>query len=111
MVTIRSGNIEIRKDLMQDYDGNIIDQETVLSARAELENQLNINFSWDNSHKASFEGYTFKNIKDYNFALVTVPQPKFWMRFGYDWGERIARNINVPEIGDRKDFSLIQAFN
>ena len=107
---IRSGNIEIRKDLMQDYDGNIIDQETVLSARAELENQLNINFSWDNSHKASFEGYTFKNIKDYNFGVSYSPSAKFWMRFGYDWGERIARNINVPEIGDRKDFSFNSSF-
>ena len=107
---IRSGNIEIRKDLMQDYDGNIIDQETVLSARAELENQLNINFSWDNSHKASFEGYTFKNIKDYNFGVSYSPSAKFWMRFGYDWGERIARNINIPEIGDRKDFSFNSSF-
>ena len=32
---------------MLDYDGNILDQETVISTRAELENQLNINFSWD----------------------------------------------------------------
>ena len=30
--------------------------------------------------------------------------------FGYDWGERIARNINVPEIGDRKDFSFNSSF-
>ena len=35
---------------------------------------------------------------------------KFWMRFGYDWGDRVARNINVPEIGDRKDYSFNSSF-
>ena len=107
---VRSGNIEIRKDLMTDYDGIIIDQETVLSFRAELENQLNVDASWDNSHKASFDGLTFKNIKDYNFGISYSPSSKFWMRFGYDWGERIARNIDTPEIGDREDYSFNSSF-
>ena len=107
---IRSGNIEIRKDLMVDYDGKILDQETVFSFRAELQNQLNINFSWDNSHRASYEGFKFKNIKDYNFGLSYSPSSKFWMRFGYDWGDRVARNINTPEIGDREDFSFNSSF-
>ena len=96
---------------MLDYDGNILDQETVVSARAELENQLNINFSWDNSHRASFEGYTFKDIRDYNFGVSYSPSEKFWMRFGYDWGDRIARNITVPELGDRKIIPLILVFS
>ena len=43
------------------YDGIIIDQETVLSFRAEFENQLNFDASWDNSHRASFEGISFKS--------------------------------------------------
>ena len=32
------------------------------------------------------------------------------MRFGYDWGDRIARNITVPELGDRKDYSFNSSF-
>ena len=107
---VRSGNIEVRKDLMLDYDGKILDQETVFSLRAELENQLNINFSWDNSHRASYEGFKFKNIKDYNFGISYSPSSKFWMRFGYDWGDRVARNINTPEIGDREDYSFNSSF-
>ena len=107
---LRSGNIEIRKELMTDYDGNIIDQETILSLRAELENQLNFDASWDNSHRASFEGISFKNIKDYNVGISYSPSSKFWMRFGYDWGERIARNIDVPELGEREDYSFNSSF-
>ena len=107
---VRSGNIEIRKDLMLDYDDNILDQETVISARAELENQLNINFSWDNSHKASYEGFVFNDIKDYNFGISYSPSAKFWMRFGYDWGDSVARNINVPEIGKRTNYSFNSSF-
>ena len=77
MELIRSGNIEIRKDLMQDYDGNILDQETVLSARAELENQLNINFSWDNSHKHPSKDTLLKISKIITLALVTAHQQNF----------------------------------
>ena len=107
---VRKGNVEIRKDLMQDYDGVIIDQETVLSARVELKNQFNVNFSWDNSHKISQEGFVFKDVKDYNFGVSYSPSEKFWMRFGYDWGDSVARNIDVPEIGKRTNYSFNSSF-
>tara|TARA_A100001011_G_scaffold45969_2_gene43246 strand:+ start:540 stop:2687 length:2148 start_codon:yes stop_codon:yes gene_type:complete len=107
---VRKGNVEIRKDLMQDYDGVIIDQETVLSARVELKNQFNVNFSWDNSHKISQEGFVFNDVKDYNFGVSYSPSEKFWMRFGYDWGDSVARNIDVPEIGKRTNYSFNSSF-
>jgi hypothetical protein len=107
---IRKGNVEIRKDLMMDYDDVILDQETVVSARVELKNQLNVNFSWDNSHKISYEGYVFNDVKDYNFGVSYSPSEKFWMRFGYDWGDSVARNIDVPEIGKRTNYSLNSSF-
>ena len=107
---IRKGNVEIRKDLMLDYDGIIIDQETVVSTRVELKNQFNVNFSWDNSHKISYEGYVFNDVKDYNFGVSYSPSEKFWMRFGYDWGDSVARNIDVPEIGKRTNYSFNSSF-
>ena len=107
---VRKGNVEIRKDLMQDYDGVIIDQETVLSARVELKNQFNVNFSWDNSHKISQEGFVFNDVKDYNFGVSYSPSEKFWMRFGYDWGDSVARNIDIPELGKRTNYSFNSSF-
>jgi hypothetical protein len=107
---IRKGNVEIRKDLMFDYDGIIIDQETVVSTRVELKNQFNVNFSWDNSHKISYEGYVFNDVKDYNIGVSYSPSEKFWMRFGYDWGDSVARNIDVPEIGKRTNYSFNSSF-
>ena len=107
---IRKGNVQIRKDLMMDYDDVILDQETVVSARVELKNQVNVNFSWDNSHKISYEGYVFNDVKDYNFGVSYSPSEKFWMRFGYDWGDSVARNIDVPEIGKRTNYSFNSSF-
>ena len=107
---IRSGNISLRKEIMTDYDDVVLDQETVISARAELANQLNINMSWDNSHKITFEGYSFKNVKDYNIGVSYSPSEKFWVRFGYDWGDSLARRIDTPEVGDRTNYSFNSSF-
>ena len=95
---------------MLDYDGIILDQETQVSARVELENQININVNWDNSHKISYEGFVFNDVKDYNFGLSYSPSEKFWMRLGYDWGDAVARNINVPEIGKRTNYSITSRY-
>ena len=107
---IRKGNVSFKKDLMLDYDGIILDQETQVSARVELENQININVNWDNSHTISYEGFVFNDVKDYNFGLSYSPSEKFWMRLGYDWGDAVARNINVPEIGKRTNYSITSRY-
>ena len=107
---IKKGNVTFKKDLMLDYDGIILDQETQVSARVELENQININVNWDNSHKISYEGFVFNDVKDYNFGLSYSPSEKFWMRLGYDWGDAVARNIDVPEIGKRTNYSITSRY-
>ena len=108
---VREANFTFRKNILQTYDDVILDHKTSLRGRAELNNQINFNLSWDNSHKASFEGTIFKDIRDYNFGLGYNPSERFYTRLNYSWGDSIARNLDQPIIGERKNYSIYFSYS
>ena len=97
-----TANFTLQKSILKTYDDLLLDHETTFRTRAELDNQISFNFSWDNSHKASFEGTPFKDVKDYNFGMGYNPSERFYTRLNYSWGDSIARNVDQPTVGERK---------
>ena len=108
---VRSANFTLEKSILKTYDDLLLDHETTFRARAELDNQMSFNFSWDNSHKASFEGTPFKDVKDYNVGMGYNPSERFYTRLNYSWGDSIARNVDQPVVGKRKNYSIYFSYS
>ena len=108
---IREANFTLQKSILKTYDDLLLDHETTFRTRAELDNQISFNFSWDNSHKASFEGTPFKDVKDYNFGMGYNPSERFYTRLNYSWGDSIARNVDQPTVGERKNYSIYFSYS
>ena len=108
---VREANFTLQKSILKTYDDLLLDHETTFRTRAELDNQISFNFSWDNSHKASFEGTPFKDVKDYNFGMGYNPSERFYTRLNYSWGDSIARNVDQPTVGERKNYSIYFSYS
>ena len=108
---VREANFTLQKSILKTYDDLLLDHETTFRTRAELDNQISFNFSWDNSHKASFEGTPFKDVKDYNFGMGYNPSERFYTRLNYSWGDSIARNVDQPTVGERENYSIYFSYS
>ena len=60
----------------------------------------------ERSNKATFEGFAFHNIDSFRTGVRYNPSGKFFIRFNYDYGDAIARNISTPELGKRTNYTI-----
>ena len=92
--------------LLTNYDNNILDQEVELFFNADFSNQINLDMGIERSNKATFEGFAFHNIDSFRTGVRYNPSGKFFIRFNYDYGDAIARNITTPELGKRTNYTI-----
>ena len=92
--------------LLTNYDNNILDQEAELFFNADFSNQINLDLGIERSNKATFEGFAFHNIDSFRTGVRYNPSGKFFIRFNYDYGDAIARNISTPELGKRTNYTI-----
>ena len=103
---IRKANMGGSISLLTNYDNNILDQEAELFFNADFSNQINLDMGIERSNKATFEGFAFHNIDSFRTGVRYNPSGKFFIRFNYDYGDAIARNISTPELGKRTNYTI-----
>ena len=103
---IRKANMGGSISLLTNYDNNILDQEAELFFNADFSNQINLDLGVERSNKATFEGFAFHNIDSFRTGVRYNPSGKFFIRFNYDYGDAIARNLSTPELGKRTNYTI-----
>ena len=103
---LRSGSASVSTGILTNFDGNILDQEFEIKFNADFSNQISVDINAETTTKARFEGYSFTDIQTQRYGIRYNPSQTFFLRFSYDTGDGIARNVSVPELGNRVNYSF-----
>ena len=95
---------------MKNYQNEVLGQMTNFNTRIEFDNPFEIQLRAETWNKFQFDGYVFNDTYEYEIDL-SYSTPKLFLKIRNDWGDAIARNIAIPELGDRSNTSIDGWYN
>ena len=95
---------------MKNYQNDVLGQMTRIGSRIEFNNPFEIELRAETWNKFQFESYVFNDTYEYEID-INYSTPRLFFKVRNDWGDAIARNIAVPELGDRRNTSMDAWFN
>ena len=96
--------------IMKNYQNEVLGQMTNFNTRIEFDNPFEIQLRAETWNKFQFDGYVFNDTYEYEIDL-SYSTPKLFLKIRNDWGDAIARNIAIPELGDRSNTSIDGWYN
>ena len=89
---------------MKSYQNDVLGQMTRIGSKIEFNNAFEVELRAETWNKFQFDDYVFNDTYEYKID-INYSTPKIFFKVSNDWGDAIARNIAVPELGDRKNIS------
>ena len=96
--------------IMKNYQNDVLGQMTRVGSRIEFNNPFEIQLRAETWNKFQFDSYVFNDTYEYEIDL-SYSTPKLFLKIRNDWGDAIARNIAIPELGDRSNTSIDGWYN
>ena len=96
--------------IMKNYQNEVLGQMTNFGTRIEFDNPFEIQLRAETWNKFQFDNYVFNDTYEYEIDL-SYSTPKLFLKIRNDWGDAIARNIAIPELGDRSNTSIDGWYN
>tara|TARA_B100002052_G_scaffold268362_1_gene266959 strand:- start:5128 stop:7269 length:2142 start_codon:yes stop_codon:yes gene_type:complete len=90
--------------IMKNYQNDVLGQMTRIGSKIEFNNAFEVELRAETWNKFQFDDYVFNDTYEYKID-INYSTPKIFFKVSNDWGDAIARNIAVPELGDRKNIS------